>query len=73
MLYVNNKGSDQTVHQHSLVGNCFVHCFGSIIPIVAKPKISRLSLVSVADQTGLILLTPPKTRFRATRLKLNWS
>ena len=30
----------------------FVHCFNSIIPIVAKPKVSSLSLVSVAEQTG---------------------
>ena len=71
MPYVNNKGSDQTVHPHSLVSNFFVHSFDSIIPIVAKSKVSSLSLVSVAEQTGLSR-TPPKTGFLATRLKLNW-
>ena len=49
------QGSDQTVHPHSLVSNLFVHCFDSIIPIVAKPKVSSLSLVLVAEQTGLNL------------------
>ena len=49
------QGSDQTVHPHSLVSNLFVHCFDSIIPIVAKPKVSSLSLVPVAEQTGLNL------------------
>ena len=54
MPYVNNKCSHQTVHPHSLISNA-VHCFDSIIPIVAKPKVSSLSLVSVAEQTGLSL------------------
>ena len=65
MPFVNNKGSDHTVHPHSLVSNYFVHSFDSIIPIVAKPKVSNLSLVSVAEQTGLSLtwLHTTKDRF----------
>ena len=55
MPYVNDKGSDQTVHPHSLISNFVVCCFDSIIPIVAKPKVSSLSLDSVAEQTGLSL------------------
>ena len=64
-----NKGSDQTVHPHSLVSIFFVHCFDSIIPIVAKTKVPRLSLVSVVEQTGLSLTWS----HTAARLKLNWS
>ena len=50
MPYVNNK-ADQTVHPQS--DQQF--CFDSIIPIVAKPKISSHLLVSVAVQTSLSL------------------
>ena len=45
----------------------FVHCFDSIIPIVAKPKVSSLSLVSVAEQTGLSLTWSHTTEDRFTR------
>ena len=54
MPYVNNKVQIRS-DQHSLVSNLFVHCFDSIIPIVAKPKVSTLSLVPVSEQTGLNL------------------
>ena len=53
MPYVNNKGSDKTVHPHSLISNFVVHCFDRIIPIVAKSKVSSLLLVSVSEQTSL--------------------
>ena len=43
------------MHQYSLISNLFVHCFDSIIPIVAKLKVSSLSLVSLAEETGLSL------------------
>ena len=66
MPYVNNKGSDHNVHPHSLVSNCF-HCFDSIIPIVAKPKDSSLSLVSVAEQAGLSLTWSHTTEDRFSR------
>ena len=67
MPYVNNKGSDYTVHPHSLVSNFFVHCFDSIIPIVAKPKVSSLSLVFVAEQTGLSLTWSHTTEDKFSR------
>ena len=41
----------------------------SIIPIVTKPKVSRLSLVSVAEQTGLSLIWPHTTEDRFSRDK----
>ena len=49
----------------------FVHYLDNIIPILAKSKISRLYLVSVAEQAGLslTLLETPKTGFVVTRLK----
>ena len=47
MPYVNNKGSDQTVHPHSLISNIVDRCFDSIIPIVAKPKVSSLLLRAI--------------------------
>ena len=43
------------MYPHSLISNFVVCCIDSIIPIVAKPKVSSLSLVSVAEQTGLSL------------------
>ena len=46
----------QAVHPHSLISTVVVHCsIDSIIPIFAKSKISRLCLVSVAEQAGLCL------------------
>ena len=42
-----------------------VRCLDSIMPILAKSKISRLEIVSVAEQAGLSLLwsQTPKTGF----------
>ena len=40
--YANNKGADQTAHLHSLISTFVVHHLDSIIPILAKSKISRL-------------------------------
>ena len=48
-------------------GQQFFHCFDSIIPIVAKPKISSFSLVSVAEQTGLSLTRLHTTDDRFSR------
>ena len=45
----------------------FVHCFDSIIPIVAKPKVSSLSPVFVAEQTGLSLTWAHTTEDRFSR------
>ena len=55
MPYGNNKGADQPVHSHSLISTFAVHCLGSIIPILAIGKISRLYLISVAEQASLSL------------------
>ena len=41
--------------------------YGSIIYIVAKPKVSSLSLVSVAEQTGLSLTWSHTTEDRFSR------
>ena len=49
MPYANNKGADQPAHRHSLISTFVVGCLESIIPILAKSKIS------VAEQAGLSL------------------
>ena len=73
MSYVNNKGSDQTVHQ--LISNFVVRCFDSIIPIDNKTKVSSQSLFCVSGQTGLSLTWSHTTEDRFSRdgLKLNRS
>ena len=53
--YINNKVGDQPVHLRCLISGFVVHYLDSIIPILAKSEISRLQLVSVAEQTGLSL------------------
>ena len=63
MPHVNNKGSDQTIWSAPF----FVHCFDSIIPIVARPTVSSLSLVSFAEQTGLSLTWSHTTEDRFSR------
>ena len=55
MPYANNKGTDQPAYLRSLISTFVVRCLVSVIPILAKSKISRLSLVSVAEQTGFSL------------------
>ena len=55
IAYANNKGADQPAHPHSLISTFVVCCLDSIIPILAKSKISRLKLVSIAEQARLSL------------------
>ena len=55
MPYANNKGADQPVHPYSLISAFIVRCLDSIIHILDKSEISRLQLVSVAEQAGLSL------------------
>ena len=55
MPYANNKGADQPVHPRSLISAFAVRCLDSIMSILAKYKISRLELASVAEQAGLSL------------------
>ena len=38
----NNKGADQPAHLRSLISAFVVRCLDSIIPLLAKSKISRL-------------------------------
>ena len=70
MPYANNKGTDQPVHPRSLISAFVVCCLDSIIRILAKSKISRLLLASVAEQAGLSLTWSQtlKTGFLVTRL-----
>ena len=56
-----------SLHPHSLISNFVFRCFDSIIPIVAKPKVSSPSLVSVAEQTGLNLTWSHTTEDRFSR------
>ena len=64
MPYANNKGVDQPAHPRSLVSAFVVRYLDSIIHILAKSKISRLQLVSVAEQVGLCsLVADPEDRF----------
>ena len=39
LLYMDNKDADQPAHLRSLISTFVVHCFDSIIPILAKSKI----------------------------------
>ena len=55
MSYANNKGTDQPAHPHSLINAFVVRCLDSIVPILAKFKISRIYLISVGEQAGLSL------------------
>ena len=65
MPYANNKDTDQIARMCSLISAFVVHCLDSIIPVLAKSKISRLWLVSVAELAGLSLTwsQTPKTGF----------
>ena len=47
-VYANNKGVDQSAHQHSLISNFVIRCLDSTIPTLAISKVSRLWLASVA-------------------------
>ena len=63
MPYVNNKGTDQPVHPHSLI-SAFVGCFlDSIIPTL--DKFQTFKLASVGEEVGLslTLVQTPKDRF----------
>ena len=52
MPYVNNKAADPL----SLISTFDIRCLDSIIPRLAKSKISRLNLVPVAEQADLSLI-----------------
>ena len=65
MPYANNKGADQPAHLRSLISAFVVHCLDSIMPLLAMAEISRLKLVSIAEQAGwsFTLSSIPKTGF----------
>ena len=69
--YSNNKNADQPAHPRSLISAFVVRCLDSVIPLLAIYDISRLYLVSVAEQVGLSLTwsETPKTGFLVTWLK----
>ena len=60
MPYANNKGTDQPAHPCSLISAFVVRNLDTIVPTLAKSKVSRLYLVSVCEQAGLSL-TPSQT------------
>ena len=68
---MNNKGTGQPAHVCSLISTFLVHCLDSIIPVLAKSKISRLQLGSEAQQAGLSLIRSQtlKTGFLVKGLK----
>ena len=64
MPYVNNKGADQHAHPRNLISAFVVRWLGSIIPILAKSKISRLaSCCSWAGRYESYLVANAKDRF----------
>ena len=71
MPYANNKGADQPAHPRSLISAFVVRCLDSITPLVLISEISRLLLVSSAEQAILSLTWSKtlKTGFLMTRLK----
>ena len=69
MPFANNKGIDQPVHPRSLISAFGFRCLDSIIYILAKSKLSRLKLVSVAEFGVLPGRKPPKTGFLMTCLE----
>ena len=77
MAYATNKGADQPAHPCSLISTFVVRCLGSIICILVLSKVSRLQLVSVAEQVGLNLTwskIPEDTFSRdVAQLTLSWS
>ena len=42
LSYANNKGADQPAHPRSLISAFVVRCVDSMIPMLAKTKLSRL-------------------------------
>ena len=52
MPYANNQGADQPAHPHIMISAFVVRYVDSLMPILAKFKISCLQLGSVAEQTG---------------------
>ena len=75
MPYANNKGADQPAPPRSLISASVVRSLDSIIPFLAIAEISRLKLVSVAEQAGLSLTwsQTPKIGILVTGLIISMS
>ena len=67
--FVNNTGAVQPAHLRRLISAFVIRFLESIISKHSTREISIFYLVSVAEETGLILTLsgPPKTGFLATR------
>ena len=64
MAHVNNKGTDQPAHLPILISAFVIRCLDSVMPIDFIFKVSRLCLVSVAEQVSLSLTgSNPQRRF----------
>ena len=70
MPYANNKGEDQPAHLRSLISTFIIRCLYSIISILAQSKLSRLSVVSVAEQAGLSLTYSLKCAAKSLKIGL---
>ena len=51
MPYANNKGADQPTHPRSLISALVVRCLDSMIPVLAKSKITRVGNANIWPQT----------------------
>ena len=67
MAYANNKGAYQPAHPRSLISAFIFRCLGSIVPTLAKCKMSRLKLVSETEQIRLSLTWSETTEDRFSR------
>ena len=69
----NNKGTDQTVHPHSLISDFIMHYLEILTIKRATSKMSVFELVPVAEKSGLMLTLsqPPNTEFLALRPNYN--
>ena len=73
VVVINEPRHEKTCfsHSRSLISTFVVRYLDSIMPILAKSKITRRYLISIAEQAGLSLTWPvtTKTSFLVTRLK----
>ena len=64
MPYVNNKGTDQPAHPHSLISAFVVPFLDSTIPVLAKSDFNtQASLCCWAGQFESYLIANPEDRF----------
>ena len=68
-----NKGANQPTHPRGLVSSFVVRCLDCIMSILVKSKISRLFLVSVAEQADLShTWSAPGTQTQKTGFFMMW-